>query len=156
MSEPLVSVGLVTWDSAAYLEACLAALAQQDHPRIELLVVDNGSRDDSLQLVAQVCPTATIIRNAENTGFCHAHNQGIEASAGDYYLALNPDIEMRPGYLSALVHALEADRTYGTAVGKLLLLPGEASGYRFDSAGLFLDRRRRQFLRGLGEMDHGQ
>ncbi len=156
MPEPLVSVGLVTWNSAACLESCLAALACQNYPRIELVVVDNASEDNSVELITRSRLGAAMIKNAGNTGFCHAHNQGIQASTGVYYLALNPDIEMRPDYIARLVAALETDHSYGTAVGKLLLLPGEKGGYRLDSAGLFLDRRRRQFLRGHREMDHGQ
>ena len=156
MSEPLVSIGLVTWNHAAYLPGSLGALIHVNYPATELIVVDNGSIDNSLELVAQHCPSARVIRNSENTGFCHAHNQAIAASQGTYYLALNPDIEMQPDYISNLVPVLERGHRHGTAVGKLLLLPMEKDAYRVDSAGLFIDRRRRQFLRGHGELDHGQ
>ncbi len=156
MPKPLVSVGLVTWNSASFLPATLGALAQQDYPDLELIVVDNASADDSLELVSRNAKPTTIIRNDTNTGFCHAHNQAIEASMGAYYLALNPDVEMQRGYIQHLVQALEENPTAGSALGKLLLT-GEGTGIQLlDSTGLFLDRRRRQWARGHGEVDRGQ
>ena len=156
MSEPLVSIGVVTWNSARYLPACLDALGRQDYPNVELIVVDNASQDDSLALIAHHSKPSTVIRNDSNTGFCRAHNQAIEASRGTYYLALNPDIEMQSGFIRQLVCALEDDPKAGSAQGKLLLPAEEQESHRLDSSGLFLDRRRRQWARGHGELDVGQ
>jgi GT2 family glycosyltransferase len=156
MPDPLVSIGLVTWNSAAYLAGSLSALQCQSYRSTELIVVDNASTDESLTIVGEQYPAINVLRNPTNTGFCHAHNQAIRLARGTYYLALNPDIELQPDYISNLVRVLENERRYGTAVGKLLLLPKEEVGYRLDSAGLFIDDRRRQFLRGHGEVDRGQ
>lgn len=156
MPEPLISIGLVTWNSAAHLPGCLNALANQEYANFELIVADNASADDSLELVLRHYPNAKVIRNAGNTGFCHAHNQAIQASKGVYYLPLNPDVEMKTGYISNLVRALENRQGYGLAAGKLLLIPHEEDRWRLDSTGLFIDRCRRQYLRGHGEIDHGQ
>ncbi len=156
MTEPLVSIGLVTWNSARFLPGCLGALAGQDYPKVELIVVDNASADESLELVSRQANPAKVIRNGTNTGFCHAHNQAIEASTGTYYLALNPDIEMQAGFIRRLVEALEEHPRCGSALGKLLL-SGEGGGAPLlDSTGLFLDRRRRQWVRGHAELDRGQ
>ncbi len=156
MPDPLVSVGLVTWNSAQVLPACLTALARQDYPKLELIVVDNASQDASLRLVSDYFRPAQLLANDCNTGFCHGHNQAIKASNGLYYLALNPDIELQPGYISHLVRTLEKNSKAGSALGKLLLTPPGQEGYQLDSTGLFLDRRRRQWLRGHGELDQGQ
>jgi GT2 family glycosyltransferase len=156
MPEPLVSIGLVTWNSAVHLPGCLRALVRQEYPNFEFIVVDNASTDHSLDLVIQYYPGANVIRNVDNTGFCHAHNQAIQASKGPYYMPLNPDVEMEKGYILNLVQALEALKEYGSAAGKLLLKPRNEYPHRIDSTGLFLDRRRRQYLRGYGELDQGQ
>jgi len=156
MSKPLVSIGLVTWNSAAHLPGCLGALVLQEYPNFELIVVDNASIDRSLDLVMDYYPGASVIHNADNMGFCHAHNQAIRASKGAYYLPLNPDVEMEKGYILNLVQALETLKEYGSAAGKLLLKPRNEYPHRIDSTGLFLDRRRRQYLRGYGELDQGQ
>jgi GT2 family glycosyltransferase len=154
----LVSVGVVTWNSAGDLPGCLEAIARQTHPHLQVIVVDNGSRDASLEIVAARCPQALVLRNPGNAGFCRAHNQAIRAAKGDFYLPLNPDVVMEPDYVATLVSALERLPGYGSAGGKLLQSgPEPDSGpARFDSTGLFIDRRRRQYLRGHGEPDRGQ
>jgi GT2 family glycosyltransferase len=134
----------------------LRALALQAKVDFELIVVDNASADASLGMVKQYFPDAKIIRNSSNTGFCHAHNQAILVSEGQYYLPLNPDVEMEPGYIFNLFMDLEARPEFGSAAGKLLLKPRQTKPYILDSTGLFLDRRRRQFLRGHAEVDLGQ
>jgi GT2 family glycosyltransferase len=121
-----------------------------------VIVVDNASTDQSLNLVVQGYPQIQVIRNAENAGFCYAHNQAIRASKGAYYLPLNPDATLQPDYLSALVSALEDRPDYGSAAGKLLVPAEDSQIPRLDSTGLFIDRQRRQYLRGYGEKDTGQ
>lgn len=156
MPDPLVSIGLVTWNSATYLQSCLSSIIQLKYTNFELVVVDNTSEDSSLNLVTQYCPDAKIIKNTENTGFCHAHNQAIRASKGAYYLALNPDAVLQADYLAAMVSALEDRPEFGSAAGKLLQSTSEGSAPILDGTGLFIDRQRHQYLRGHGEMDVGQ
>lgn len=151
MKATLVSIGLVTWNSATYLPDCLGALSRQTYPAVELIVVDNASSDNSVQHIFARYPSAHIIRNSVNCGYSAAHNQAIRAASGDFYLALNPDVVMQPDYIEALVATLSVDSQCGAAGGKLLLEPAV-----FDSAGLFLDRRRRQYLRAHGKRDDGQ
>lgn len=156
MIEPLVSIGLVTWNSAPHLPGCLKALAEQEYTHWELVVVDNDSKDHSVELIAQGYPGAKIIKNHDNTGFCHAHNQAIQASKGAYYLPLNPDVVMQPGYLAAMVASLEERPDYGSAAGKLWQSKADGQAPILDGTGLFMDRQRRQHLRGHGEADTGQ
>jgi GT2 family glycosyltransferase len=140
----------------ALLSACLDSITRQRDARWELIVVDNASTDHSAERTAQLSPTATVIRNTENTGFCTAHNQAIRASKGSYYLPINPDVVLQPDYIAALVSALETRPDYGSAAGKLLQPAETGRPPTFDSAGLFIDRQRHQYLRGYGEADDGR
>jgi GT2 family glycosyltransferase len=151
MTLPLISIGLVTWNSAPRLPSTLAALAQQNYPNIELVVVDNASSDDSVAQVQRRLPNVRLILNKENRGFCGGHNQAIQASQGAYYLPLNPDVAIQPDYIVTLVETLETHTNCGSAAGKLLQQPGI-----IDTTGLFINRRRQQDLRGHGEQDIGQ
>jgi GT2 family glycosyltransferase len=151
MTNSMVSVCLVTWNSASHLSLTLEALDRQIYQPLEIMVVDNASTDDSLARVQDCIPAARIILNNENRGFCGGHNQAIRASQGLYYLPLNPDVVMQPGYIAELVEALEKHPKCGSAAGKLLQKPGI-----IDTTGLFINRRRQQYLRGHGEADHGQ
>ena len=156
MPAPLVSIGLVTWNSATHLPGCLSSITRQKYTNFDLIVVDNASDDFSPDLVRQYSSDAKIFINTENTGFCHAHNQAIRASKGAYYLALNPDAVLQADYLAAMVSTLEDRPEFGSAAGKLLRSTSEDNAAILDGTGLFIDRQRRQYLRGYGEMDVGQ
>src|SRR5438067_1361125 len=132
-AEPLVTIGLVLWNSAEHLASCLAGMRAQTYPSCELIVVDNASADGSLSFLTPYDASARTVRNTSNLGFARAHNQAIALAQGQYYLALNPDVVMEPGYISALVCALEQCVDCGMAGGKLLLDP-----VLIDSTGLFL------------------
>ncbi|MCU0242335.1 MAG: glycosyltransferase, partial [Vicinamibacteria bacterium] len=151
-----VTVGIVTWNSARDLPACLAGLAAQTLVDFELVVVDNASQDDSVAIVRAVFPQARVISNDGNAGFSHAHNQAIASSFHPFYLALNPDVILECDYLSALTAALVADPAAGMAGGKLVWPSGPDGARQIDTTGLFLDRRRRQYLRGHGQLDDGR
>jgi GT2 family glycosyltransferase len=71
-------------------------------------------------------------------------------------MPLNPDVEMEPQYVFCMAGDLEMRPTFGSAAGKLLLKPRSSLPHKIDSTGLFIDRRRRQYLRGHAESDHGQ
>jgi GT2 family glycosyltransferase len=152
---PLVSVGIATWNSESHIPTCLRRLEEQRYPNLEVTVVDNASVDRSVELVRQSWPGARVIENGRNDGFCRAHNTAIRASAGKYYLALNPDVQMLPGFLDHLVVALESQPASGAAMGKLLQ-PSESGPPAIDAAGLGINRSRHQYLRGRGEPDRGQ
>ena len=140
-STPLVSVILVTWNSAAFLPRCLTGLAEQTHERTELIVVDNASGDDSVAIVSM--RAAHVIRNETNRGFSAAVNQGLRVAKGEFVLLLNPDCFLDPFYLEELLRAVrEAGHDYGSATGKLLRGVGseiEPTGV-IDSLGIRMTR----------------
>jgi GT2 family glycosyltransferase len=153
---PIITVCLVTWNSSRYLPTCLESLTCQKDVAFELIVVDNASTDSSLEIVANQFPQAKIIRNQTNRGFCGPHNQAIRMSTTAYYMPLNPDIQMQPGFMAAMLAGVQAHPRNGMAAAKLLLGTPSDPPHRLDSTGLFIDRKRRQFLRGHGEIDQGQ
>ncbi|MGE5596818.1 MAG: glycosyltransferase family 2 protein [Hyphomicrobiales bacterium] len=108
-----MAVLTVTTNAAAHLPAYLEALKRVTYPRLELWVVDNGSRDGSPELVTATLPSAHVLRNERNLGFTGACNRGLEeilACGFDYVLFLNDDTEVTPGFVEPLV-ALADDRT---------------------------------------------
>ena len=156
MPQPLVSVGLVTWNSSSHLPICLAALTRQQCQEFELIAVDNASVDGSAELVAQQFPAARIISNQTNTGFSYAHNQAISVSRGLYYLALNPDVFLQPDFLSRMVAAIQLEDRIGQVSGKLYRISDASEIGRstiLDSSGMFFTSNQRHFDRGAGETD---
>jgi GT2 family glycosyltransferase len=153
-----VSIVIVTWNSAGTLAACLESIQEQTYPSIEVVVVDNASSDQSVELVRENFPGAKVIRNDANLGFCQGQNIGIHATSGEYVMPLNPDITMTPTYIAEMVRAINRDPSIGIVAGKLYLpeLHPPSGARLLDGTGLFVNRARRQYLRGHGEPDHGQ
>src|SRR6185369_15583573 len=81
---PLASILVVTWNGRPLLERCLPAIAAQTLRDRELVVVDNGSTDGSLELIARLCPTAAVVRLATNRGFAAGNNLGLARCRGRY------------------------------------------------------------------------
>jgi GT2 family glycosyltransferase len=129
---PSLSVVIPTSRGGADLEACLASLAEQGYPELEVVVVDNAAPSGS---VPPERGAVRVLRNDENRGFVGASNQGIEASRGELVLLLNDDTTLEAGALAALVAALGRHPTWAACQAKLLLMDDPA---RLDTAGSFL------------------
>src|SRR3989344_8809750 len=87
-----LSVIIVNWNTKKLLENCLASIFKfTEDVNFEVIVVDNGSEDDSPKLVKEKFPQVKLIPNKENLGFTKANNQGIKISKGKYILLLNSD-----------------------------------------------------------------
>lgn len=129
-----VTLVIVTYNSADALAACAAGLAQLTvDGGVELVIVDNASRDASVATARAVFPASVLIENRENRGFAAAVNQGIAAGSGRIVATLNPDTVVDPGWLAALVAALDADATIGV-VGSVIR---DADGQLSHTAGTY-------------------
>ncbi len=117
-----VSVIIVNYNGQAHLAKCLNSLLVGFSANDEIILVDNASTDGSAEYVEQTFPTIRVIRNKSNQGFSGGCNVGAEWAIGQYLAFLNPDTVVVPGWLDALIAALEADPRMGLATSKILLL----------------------------------
>ena len=116
------AVIIVNWNGRDYLRVCLDSLRAQTHPDFRVIVVDNGSTDGSLAMLADDYPEVQVKALGENTGFVIASNLGAELAPDvDVLVMLNNDTEAEPGWLLALADALEAHPDAGAAASKMLL-----------------------------------
>lgn len=117
---PSVAVLTVNTNGAAFMAEFAESLAKVTYPRYRLIVVDNASTDDSLQILKRYQPQAVILRNDANLGFTGACNRGLAYcldQAFDYLLLLNSDLVMEPDFLDHLVasadgRTMTAPKTY--------------------------------------------
>jgi GT2 family glycosyltransferase len=148
----LVSVIIVNWNGARTLPAVLQAVRAQRYQPIEIIVVDNGSRDGSLTAL-EADGSVRLIKNERNLGFAAANNQALAVARGEFVLLLNNDAILTPDYLGALVADLKSDSRRGSACGKLLR-PVDGRGLAtIDSAGHVMYRNLWPTNRGEGEPD---
>jgi len=116
------SVIIVTYNSAGQIGPCLEALRKEDG--WQRIVVDNASRDDTIERAQQADPAAYVVKNAKNSGFAAAANQGARLASGSILLFLNPDAIAQADALDALADALGQDGV-GAAGGSLSHNRGE-------------------------------
>lgn len=105
------------WNRRDLLQTLLANLAEQTRPFDEIIVVDNGSTDDSAGVAGQA--GANVIRLDRNLGFAPAVNRGIEAAQADWIAILNNDVTLAPDWLATLLAATEKEQAW-FATGKTL------------------------------------
>lgn len=103
----LLSVVVVNWNSREDLAACLASLEQQTHSPLEVIVVDNGSNDGSIEMVRDHFGSFVLLSYQENLGFAEGCNRGIEASKGRWVALLNNDAVADPAWAERLVDAAQ-------------------------------------------------
>jgi len=123
MSDPVFSVILVNWNTASLLvEAVSSAFddAERSGIPIEVVVVDNGSTDDSVNRIRKEFPRAGVIENGRNLGFSRAVNRGLSVASGSHIILLNTDARLVPGALSVFRQTLEENPRVGIIGGMLL------------------------------------
>jgi len=153
MSHPAISVIILNLNGEKYLRDCLEALSSQTFRDFEVVVVDNGSEDGSLELLEKDFSWVRVIALDGNAGFARGNNVGFEASSSRYIATLNNDTVADSHWLAALYEAAEGDTGVGMVASKILL---GREGDELDSAGMLVypDGMTRQ--RGRGERDRGQ
>lgn len=118
-SFPLVSIAVLNWNGGEHVKRCLEHVIAQDYGPIEVIVVDNGSIDDSLKRMKAVHPEFVYIENQKNRGYAVGMNQGIEASHGDFIVPLNQDVCLDRTFVSHCVARMKGDSTLGVIGGRV-------------------------------------
>lgn len=114
-----VSIIIVSFNTKDLLRACLAQVAAG-----EIIVVDNGSVDGSVEMVKKEFPNIVLIANSENRGFAAANNQGLKRARGRYLLLLNSDTEAPQGSVEEVVRFMDEHPDIGVVGAKLMLPNG--------------------------------
>lgn len=156
---PLVAVVILNWNGRRWLEQFLPSVLQHS-PEAEVLVADNASTDDSILFLQEHFPEVQIIQLSENYGFCAGYNQALKHVKAQYYVLLNSDVEVTPGWLSPLVNLLEKNPQIAACQPKIKSYHQRSHFEYAGAAGGFLDAYGYPFCRGrlfnTLEEDQGQ
>lgn len=147
----MISVIVVNFNGQRFLDSCISSLLAQSYTDFEIILVDNGSADGSVDFVRSAYPSVRIIENTENRGFAGGVNDGIRDSGSDYILTLNNDIIADRGFLEELVKPMDANPLVGMCAAKMLFPDG-----RINSTGICISRSGAAWDRGIFEEDKGQ
>ncbi len=148
-----ISIIIVTYNSSQFIGNCLDSISAQTSKEFEVVIIDNNSTDETVEIIKQKLPNVYLINNKENLGFSKSVNQGIECFKGKIIFILNSDIVLREDFMAELKNALlHLPDNVGMVSPKLLRMDKQ----RIDSTGLILSKMRRFYDRGQGSIDLGQ
>ncbi len=152
MVAPYLSIIIPHYNGAHYLPPCFNALRAQTYAHLEIILVDNGSTDESLELTRRDFPEVKIAETGQNLGYA-AINYALKHAQGDIIVPLNNDTEVAPGWAQALVEALRRYPDAGMAASKILLFERRdtlhSAGDAFGTDGIPINR-------GVWQKDEGQ
>jgi GT2 family glycosyltransferase len=128
VESPCVSIIIVTFNGEKLLKNCLDSLVKTTYPNFEMIIVDNGSSDNTAILVKDYIQRFKIniklVQNQENLGFAQANNIGVKISAGEYIAFLNNDTIVDKNWLQSMVAILEAHPKIAVVQSLLLTRDG--------------------------------
>ena len=148
-----MSVVIPNWNGVEHLPVCLDSLRRQTLQAAEAIVVDNGSTDGSLRLLAGEYGDVCLLALGENRGFAGACNAGMRAAGGDVVVLLNNDTEAAPYWLEEVVDAFDRHPEAGMVASKMLLFDRRDT---FHTAGDYYRVDGLPGNRGVWQRDEGQ
>ncbi len=122
-----LSIVILNYNTLDLLKQCLQSIAdaQKGQYKVEIMVVDNCSSDESTSMVKKDFPWIKLVVNERNLGFAAGNNRGIERTDGRYVLLLNPDTQVLPETLVVMVKFLDDHPKVGIATGRVELVNGD-------------------------------
>lgn len=157
---PAVTVVILNWNGKHFLEQFLPSVMASTYPSLKVLVVDNGSVDDSLDFLQAHYPTIETLPLDRNYGFTTGNNKALPHIHSPYFVLLNNDVEVHPAWLEPLVEMMEADPQIAAVQPKLLSWQQRDHFEYAGAAGGYVDVLGYPFTRGrmfeTNEKDEGQ
>lgn len=157
---PSVAIVILNWNGKSYLERFLPSVAATSYANARVIVADNASTDDSVTFLRHHYPSIEVIELGKNHGFALGYNEALKRVEADYYVLLNSDVEVTPGWLEPMITLLESNKDFAACQPKLLSYHHRELFEYAGAAGGWLDSFGYPFAKGRVfddcERDHGQ
>ena len=151
-NEPLVSIIILNYNAGKLLTECVESVFNSNYNNLEVIVVDNVSKDNSQKECKEKFQKIKLIENEENLGYCEGNNVGIRESVGEFLVILNPDVIVTPNWLKELLLGFQK---YGEGLYQPKILATTDHDVVI-SAGNMIQLFGFGFSRGKGQKDEGQ
>ncbi len=155
-----LAIVILNWNGAEMLKKYLPSVLQYSKDEAVVYVADNASTDNSIALLKEEFPEVKLILLEKNWGFAEGYNKALEQVYAEYYLLLNSDIEVTPGWLTPMLSFMDSHEEVAACQPKLLSIFQRDSFEYAGACGGYLDRYGYPFCRGrvfdVVEQDHGQ
>lgn len=142
-----VAVVILNYNGAEMLRTFLPGVVEYS-PEAEVVVADNASTDDSVEVVQRLFPTVRLIRLEQNWGFADGYNKALEQVDAEYSILLNSDVEVTKGWIAPMLAALEVDSNVVACQPKILDYRRKTHFEYAGAAGGFIDRYGYPYCRG--------
>lgn len=160
MNASHVAIVILNWNGRNFLEKFLPSVFRTVYSSYEVIVADNASTDGSVEFLRTNFPGVRLILLKENYGFAKGYNEALKQVVADYYVLLNSDVEVEPGWLQPMVRLLDNNRQIAACQPKLLSYSDKKMFEYAGAAGGWLDRYGYPFSKGrvfdTCEKDEGQ
>lgn len=152
---PLVSIITLNYNQTELTCDLLKSLREISYSNIEIIVVDNASKDNPEKVIKQRFPEVLFIGNHENSGFAGGNNVGIREAKGKYVLLLNNDTEVAPDFLEPMVECMEQNPEIGACSPKIRFFETKIH-LQYAGSTAVNPWRVASYAIGYGEEDKGQ
>jgi GT2 family glycosyltransferase len=157
---PKTAVVILNWNGRKFLQQFLHSIVLNSKNVADVIIADNASTDGSVDFLRKEFPDLTIIQNSRNEGFSKGYNNALRSIQADYYILLNSDIDVPPGWITPLIAMMERDKNIGICQPKIKSYSEREKFEYAGAAGGFIDKFGYPFCRGRLfqslETDHGQ
>lgn len=145
---PTVAVVILNWNGRKFLEQFLPSLMRTSYPSVQIIVADNGSTDDSLDFLSRQYPQIVQQPLTSNEGFAKGYNTVLSQVQASYYVLLNSDVEVTPGWIEPVIKLMEEKPDIGACQPKVLSWYEKSKFEYAGGAGGWIDKYGYAFCRG--------
>ena len=130
MLVPSVAIVILNYNGRKHLENFLPSVIASTYTNKRIIVADNGSTDDSVAFLKANFSAIEILCNTRNEGFAGGYNWALRGLDSNYYVLLNSDVSVTPGWIEPIIQLMESNKNIGACQPKLLSYTNQHTNYK--------------------------